>query len=299
MSAVAVRFPRLAIACGIAVLAASAPRVRAAESYANCVGYVDTVPTTIAAPGTWCLRHDLSTNIASGTAIIIASNDVVLDCNGYKLGGLAAGTSTNATGIGSDGGNRYHIAIRHCTVRGFNYGLFLAPGSGNGGDVVVEDNLFDQNRTYGGVVGGSGNRFVRNRVYNTGGRSGGSAAYGLSGPADYIDNAVDGVAADPATASNYRAYGIQVGPQSGGSEVRGNRISGLHYPGAGGVYGILGGTYDFFVDNRITADAAVPANAGVGITGDTYYNGGCGGNSIANFGTPMANCADLGGNANH
>jgi hypothetical protein len=67
------------------------PPAQAAESYDNCSGYIDSVPAVIATQGTWCLRKDLSTAQTSGNAIEIAANNVVIDCNDFKLGGLAAG----------------------------------------------------------------------------------------------------------------------------------------------------------------------------------------------------------------
>src|SRR5262245_20959189 len=63
----------------------------AAESYDACAGFIDTVPTTISTQGVWCLRKDLATAVSNGAAISIEANNVTIDCNGFKLGGLAAG----------------------------------------------------------------------------------------------------------------------------------------------------------------------------------------------------------------
>src|SRR5690606_24652633 len=79
-------------------LAATQP-ARAAQSYDACTGFIDSVPATISTQGVWCLRKDLSTNITSGNAITIATNNVTIDCNDFKLGGLAAGNGSNAFGI--------------------------------------------------------------------------------------------------------------------------------------------------------------------------------------------------------
>src|SRR5687768_7170485 len=81
--------------------AVSPPTARAAASYDNCTGFVTTLPATIATQGVWCLKQDLSTAITSGNAIAITANNVTLDCNGFKLGGLSAGPASTATGIGS------------------------------------------------------------------------------------------------------------------------------------------------------------------------------------------------------
>ena len=50
----------------------------AAQSLDTCAGFLDTLPTTISTQGVWCLRHDLSTNIASGNAITVATNNVTI-----------------------------------------------------------------------------------------------------------------------------------------------------------------------------------------------------------------------------
>src|SRR6185369_13051491 len=86
--------------------------VRAAESYDNCVGFVDSVPAVIATQGTWCLRHDLSTAITAGNAITIATNNVIIDCNDFKLGDLSAGAGTQAVGVQAT--DRLNTTVRHC-----------------------------------------------------------------------------------------------------------------------------------------------------------------------------------------
>src|SRR4249920_3646904 len=87
-------------AVALAILLVVAPAVsHAAESYDNCTGYIDALPAVIASQGTWCMRHDLTTSISSGNAISVLTNNVTIDCNDFKLGGLAAGAGTTAAGI--------------------------------------------------------------------------------------------------------------------------------------------------------------------------------------------------------
>src|SRR5262245_14832912 len=76
----------------------------------NCTP-VTSVPAVITVQGIYCLTVDLSTAIASGSAIEIATNNVVLDLNGHKLGGLAAGTGTGALGVFAIG--RQNITIKN------------------------------------------------------------------------------------------------------------------------------------------------------------------------------------------
>ncbi|HEY0661023.1 MAG TPA: hypothetical protein VGD21_06870 [Lysobacter sp.] len=71
------------------VLLVHAVPVQAAESYDNCTGFIETLPATISTQGTWCLKHDVGTAITEGNAVTIAANNVTLDCNDFKIGGLA------------------------------------------------------------------------------------------------------------------------------------------------------------------------------------------------------------------
>ena len=61
----------------------------------NCTN-ITTLPATISTPGIYCLKQDESTAIESGAAIAITANNVTLDCNGYRLGGLQAGEGVNS-----------------------------------------------------------------------------------------------------------------------------------------------------------------------------------------------------------
>src|SRR4029078_12340445 len=94
------RLATYAIMLLLAALAASAPRsAHAAESYDNCSGFITSLPAVISTQGTWCFKQDLATAITSGNAISINTNNVTLDCNDFKLGGLAAGAGTMTYGV--------------------------------------------------------------------------------------------------------------------------------------------------------------------------------------------------------
>ena len=61
----------------------------------NCTP-ITALPAVITHPGVYCFTGDLITSMPSGSAIDIQANNVVLDLNGFKLGGLGAGTGTTA-----------------------------------------------------------------------------------------------------------------------------------------------------------------------------------------------------------
>ena len=188
----------------------------AAESYDNCTGFIDSVPATISTQGTWCLRDDVSTAMTSGNAITVGVNNVTIDCNGFKIGGLGAGASSSARGIGAT--DRLNVTVRNCSVRGFLLGIELA--GADGGAHLVEDNRFDQNLMAGISIQGDGNLVQRNRVFDTGGwEISSGAAWGIVGSADIIDNAIEGVSAVGEVA---QAWGIDASGR--GNEVRGNRV---------------------------------------------------------------------------
>jgi parallel beta-helix repeat protein len=125
---------------------------------------ITTLPAVITVQGVYCFTGKLSTAMTSGNAIDIQADNVVLDLNGFKLGGLAAGPGTQTYGIFAN--DRQNITIKNGTIRGFYEGILLI-GASQGH--IVEDIRADQNTFAGIVVGGSGNIVRNNQVVATGG----------------------------------------------------------------------------------------------------------------------------------
>jgi hypothetical protein len=67
-----------------------APSAMARAEVVNCTN-IATLPFTVTSPGIYCFNASLAYPAASGIAINIASDDVVLDLNGHVLDGSAAG----------------------------------------------------------------------------------------------------------------------------------------------------------------------------------------------------------------
>jgi len=276
----------------VALLAPVLPLpAHAAQSYDNCTGFIDALPATISTQGTWCLRHDLSTNIVSGHAITIATNNITIDCNDFKLGGLSAGTGTTAYGIVAD--NRLNLTVRHCNIRGFGYGLFAY-----GGGHVVEDNGFDGN-TYRAVdVEGAGSTIRGNRVIDTGGSSsltGFATGIRAIGGVDILDNTINGVAATPSGSGNATAYGVYTDSNGEGS-VAGNRVRGLAASGTGTNYGI----YNSSSGRMVVRDNDLQGNAVVGSIGVHCSDNQATArdNVIGGFATGVSNCLSSGNTVN-
>jgi len=203
----------------------------------NCTA-ITSVPVVITVQGIYCFTGHLATAIASGSAIDIQTNNVILDLNGFKLGGIAAGTGTNAIGIHA--ANRLNITIKNGTVRGFLEGIFLQDSGASQGH-VIEDIRADLNTFVGIEVNGSGNIVRNNQVVTTGG----SKTFGANANAIGISVAGSGprvINNDVITVVKQglgTSHGIFLGNVVGGMVV-GNRITsvdvGVEYASGTGKY---------------------------------------------------------------
>jgi len=278
------RFVGLLAAAGFLVLAPVASQ--AAQSYDNCTGYIDSLPVVISKQGTWCLRGDVSTAMTYGNAVDVQANNVTIDCNDFKLGGLAAGPATVAFGITAS--NRSNVSIRHCSIRGFNYGILFNEGGGH----VIEDNRFDGNTSVAIALQSDDSTIRRNLIFSTGGSVSSGYAQGIltNGNVDILDNTISGVTAH----SDGRAVGIGAGSSSG--SISGNRIRGLVAESSGYVKGIFafGSLGLTITDNRIVGDMG---DASMGLDCDmAFYKARAKDNIIYGFSNAMSSCADAGGN---
>ena len=200
-----------------AVLAAPA---HAAGSYDSCTAFITSLPAYIATQGTYCFNKDLSTPQASGEVILVDANNVTIDCNGFKLGGLSAGPETQAVGIATLG--RLNTTIRDCNIRGFDVGIRASGGGGH----TIEDNRVEGSQSRGISIENSGGVLRRNRVLDSaiGDHSGFIVGVHVSGSVDVIDNTIDGVA--PSGPSAADAIGLHVDDNPDGA-IDGNRIRGI------------------------------------------------------------------------
>jgi hypothetical protein len=267
----------------------------AAQSYDNCTGFITSIPTVISTQGTWCMKQDLTTAMTTGSAVTIAANNITIDCNDYKLGGLAAGTGTIAYGVYAI--NHVNATVRHCNIRGFKIGLlFDASASANSGGHLVEDNRFDGNVYIGLFVKGDGSLLQRNRIFDTGGGTsiGSSHAFGIATDygVDVLNNSVSGVTATPGT--NGYAVGIDLESAPYGRVV-GNSVYGLIKDGIAsglGIYVFNGGSARVAVhDNDIVGDGSTGVGIECASPSDRTRN-----NTISAFATGITGCSDDGGN---
>ena len=278
------------------VLFLTVPRLAsAAESYDNCTGFITSLPAVVTTQGTWCLKKDLSTAMTSGSAIDIQTNNVTIDCNDFKLGGLAAGVATETYGMYAD--NRHNIVVRHCNIRGFLYGINF--WGIQGGGHVVEDNKFDGNTYIGLRVSGNGSTVRRNAVSDTGGSTAASAGGGAVGifvqyAVDIIDNTVSGVAATAGTNANAVAISMfhSYSNNAGGNTVSGNRVRGL----SGAGTGVSEGFSSYAAPRIILRNNDFVGDSSAGSTGiDCYANDSHAKDNVINgFVTGIVVCSDDG-----
>jgi len=278
----------IAFALLLAILLITPAAAHAALSYDNCTGTISSLPAVIATPGTWCLKTDLSTAITSGKAITINGNDVTIDCNGFKLGGLAAGAATFTEGISANGPS--NATVRHCNIRGFHTGVTLT-GHGH----LVEDNRLDGNTEFGIYVQGDDSIVRRNRVFNTGGSTiSGAWAFAIDSKysIDVLDNTISGVSV--VSGGNGNAFGIYTYLNASG-RVIGNGVRGLSKDGTGHIRGIYNQNSDRITmrDNDLVGDGSANS-AGVDCVN---ANGRAENNTISGFVTAISTCNDSGGNA--
>lgn len=289
-----IRFRFFGLACVLLGVSALAPRPAiAAQSYDGCAGFIDSVPATITTQGVWCLRKDLSTNITTGAAITVATNNVTIDCNDFKLGGLAAGPASEARGVYAE--VRQNTTVRNCNIRGFLIGIQLYGGAGH----LVQDNRLDNNLQIGIAAGGENNMIRRNLVYDTGGSTYFTTHGIIATGADIIDNTITNVWNHNGT----RVWGIELGAGSAGSVgnvIRNNRIFGLVPNATSGSSGEVNGITAILSNVRITDNhiAVQPARTNASDRGiRAAINGGvCGGNTVIGLSTPRSGCTNLADN---
>jgi hypothetical protein len=208
--------PAIALAACLLLL----PAQRAQAETSNCTA-INSLPTTITSQGVYCLKKDLSTSISSGAAITIASNNVTIDCNDWKIGGLAGGPGTQAVGIESDG--RKNITIRNCGIRGFKHGIW-ADGPATAAYHLIENNRIDLSTMIGIFVWVDSFTIRGNRILDTAGDDLWAVGIYATGEGEVLDNTVAGVSAG---SNSGLAYGIYAENPGTGAIISRNRVSGL------------------------------------------------------------------------
>jgi parallel beta-helix repeat protein len=260
--------------CGLILAVAAVP---ASAETTECT-VIGSVPVTITEQGVYCLKGNLATSIPTGAAILVATNNVSIDFNRYKLGGQSAGIGTNAIGVQAV--NRLNVQIFNGVIRGFRRGIALSQGSGH----LVEDMIVDGNTEEGIVLTNTTGALVRrNQVLNTGGTTYAQEVTGIHADGGeqvrVIDNDVSGTSLNAGGTSS--AYGIQV--TSHATIVEGNRVT------ATATYGIYSSNNQnvSIADNRVHNLPGAPGSIGIRTNGSAAI---CRNNDVQAFTTPFSGC---------
>ncbi len=258
---------------------------------------IDSIPAVISTQGVYCLKHHVSGSLASGNAITINTNNVTIDCNEFKIGNLAAGPGTQATGISAV--EKINVTVRNCGIRGFQTGVSLLNG-----EARVEDNRFDGNTRTAILVTGSGSAIRRNEVIDTGGgtASGVTQIEGIraSGGMDVIDNTISGVVATSGSTGN--VYGILLQNMDAGT-VKGNRVRELVPAGSGfrrGIWVDSGNRVSVKSNTVVLNGGLLTLDAGIRCGEALVLNGVAQDNTVLGTGAlslalGLVNCNSLGG----
>lgn len=237
----------------------------------NCTA-ITSLPYTITSQGVYCFTGNLGTGMTSGNAITINVNNVTIDMNGYKLGGLAAGDNTTAIGIYAN--QRKNITLRNGIIRGFKWGIWFqdsSPYTASQGH-LIEDILADQNTYAGLLVQGRGMTIRRNQVVDTGGSTNTFQAYGMiiNGPGnDVLSNRVVKTASTGST----NAFGIYLFSVNN-SVVQANQVVETTSPTGDGLGILIVDSSDVIArDNIITvADFGLRYSTSTGLYSGNYIN---------------------------
>lgn len=254
----------------------------------NCTA-INSLPVTISVSGIYCLKKDLGTSMTSGAAITINTNNVTIDMNGFRLGGLAGGPSSSAYGIVAQ--NRSNIEIRNGAVRGFWTAIqFSASVSGGAGGHLVRDMLIDGSIGNGVAFYGVRNSALRNsRIFDIGLPD--STVQGVG--VDVRNGAMD-TSIENNTISNVRsgahAIGIAI-VSSHRTRVVGNAVHHLSGPGPAGTASATTGVQMLSaVGALVRNNDFMNADKGAAVAATSSTKTFCADNTISGYTLGYLNC---------
>jgi hypothetical protein len=292
------RIAHLILALCLAILSLVGARTAtAAPALDSCSGFIDALPATISTPGIWCLRANLTSGTWVGqpnAAITIASNDVVLDCNGFGI----TGSGINTGHYGIYGYQRNRVAVRRCSVAKYEIGIVVEDYEDVASDIRYDDNVVTD-IGYVGLWSTVRQTEMRgNRVARIGGLDSSSDYYGIIvRDGMVVDNTIEDMVW-PRTwdGREFRVSGIYVGGP-GHVTIRGNRIRKLRADYAWGAIGIwlIGAGDATVLENDIAGDMvnefSDSKSIGIYCFADTPLHVPAVDNVITGFPLPMLGCS--------
>ncbi len=253
----------------------------------DCVE-ITSVPTSITSSGVYCFKRNIGTNISAGVAIDVQVNNVVIDLNGFVLGGLSAGPGTNATAIRSSG--RRNLTVRNGTIRGFFIGIDNLNANSSGH--LYEDLLLDSNRVAGIRLLGEDHEVANNRIVNTGNSTASNTATGIL-TVNLSNSLITGNLVSGLVFANF-ATGIDLGFGSA-VEVTGNHVYDVNaFNFSNGIR--ANGLNDGIISgNRVLNSNAAAGGMGI-IAVEASDRIICSDNIVSGYLTAISGCATVSGN---
>jgi hypothetical protein len=244
---------------------------------------ISSIPTSITAPGRYCLTQSLSSTLASGAAISVNAADVQIDLQGFVLDGTAAGAASTANGIFHNSLLR-GFELSNGTIRGFNAALNAGVYATNPNAVILQDLRIESSRGFGLIVVGDHSIVRRvnvNRVVPQGASTNALAIVGYGNRIRFIDNDIS----DVVEAATGTGAGITC-TSCIGAVYEQNRITGG--AGAGTFRGIFAGASSILRRNAVNnADEGIRMSG----TGSKYQD-----NMTTQVTTAFVGGTDAGGN---
>ncbi|MHA3770489.1 hypothetical protein ACXR0O_03010 [Verrucomicrobiota bacterium sgz303538] len=195
---------------------------------------ITTLPATIKKPGIYVIKKDLNFKLATGAAITITANNVILDLGGHVLSNSLASTATStptaAIGVSSSG--PINVTVRNGRIVGFDDGVNLT--SSDPGELVAEHLQVNDCSHTGISINGDQVEVRECRLRNIGIATAPSNVWGIliTASTSYVgDNEVYNM-----TSNATAARGIQVISQALGIVAR-NRV--INKAVIGGSFGII------------------------------------------------------------
>jgi len=106
---------------------------------------ITTLPFTITTSGNYYLPANLTTNLATGSAITIAASEVILDLNGRSLVDTAGSNQANGIFVL----NQVDVTIQNGDIDGFGIGVYFSPNSSDNNKKNTALNLRLNDNTIG------------------------------------------------------------------------------------------------------------------------------------------------------
>jgi parallel beta-helix repeat protein len=261
--------PVLRLLVVVALLSWAALSARPAAAETTVCTQINSLPTTISAPGHYCLNYNFAADYATA-AININSSNVDLDCNGHVV------TQVGASAVaGVYANNKNQVTVRNCVLVGFGRGIgFFESAAGQSRNNQLLGNSLRRSKVAGIIMNGSYNVIADNHISENRGAAGYGQTWGIllssaldtTGVGNVIrNNTITGFAPAVTLTS---VFGITLETVTG-TVVEGNRISALYAPQNAYAYGLFGSSNAFntvVVGNHIVSAIGTPPGGGGGLT---------------------------------